>query len=174
MVVTQLHQPKIETFDPATATNTDPKGIVREVDDYREHPWGLYMARPTPGRRQFHYIESWLLPEWNLRATDFWFNPGYEHDQDFYLDVVSIDRSALTWRTVDLYVDIVIRTGRGLEVIDTEELLEATSTDLLTRQQAAEALRTTYNTINGLARHNYDLVSWLATRDIHLTWQRRS
>src|SRR5699024_8085966 len=106
--------------------------------------------------------------------TDFWFNPGYEHDQDFYLDVVSIDRSALTWRTVDLYVDIVIRTGRGLEVIDTEELLEATSTDLLTRQQAAEALRTTYNTINGLARHNYDLVSWLATRDIHLTWQRRS
>ena len=60
---------------------------MRAVDVYTVTPWGLYMARPTPGRAQFHYLESWLLPSLGLRATVFHFNPGYERDQDFYLDV---------------------------------------------------------------------------------------
>ena len=47
-------------------TNTDPKGIVRAVDEYVVQPWGLYVARPTPGRVQFHYLESWLLPSLGL------------------------------------------------------------------------------------------------------------
>ncbi|MGZ4561457.1 MAG: hypothetical protein ACXVXJ_10915, partial [Mycobacteriaceae bacterium] len=39
-----MHPPKVETFDVAAGTNTDPKGIVRAVDTYEVHPWGLYMA----------------------------------------------------------------------------------------------------------------------------------
>ena len=82
-----IHPPKREMFDVLARTNTDPKGIVRDVDVYSVQPWGLYMARPTPGRAQFHYLESWLLPSLSLRATIFHFNAGYERDQDFYLDV---------------------------------------------------------------------------------------
>ena len=63
-----VHPPKQETFDLVGYTNTDPKGIVRAVDEYLVTPWGLYMARPTPGRTQFHYLESWLLPSLGLRA----------------------------------------------------------------------------------------------------------
>ena len=44
-----MHPPKHETFDLAGRTNTDPKGFVRAVDEYRLCPWGLYMAR---GRRR--------------------------------------------------------------------------------------------------------------------------
>ena len=44
-----IHPPKRETFDLTTRTNTDPKGINRAVDVYTVQPWGLYMARPTPG-----------------------------------------------------------------------------------------------------------------------------
>ena len=82
-----MHPPKHETFDLRARTNTDPKGIVRAVDEYAVQPWGLYLARPTPGRAQFHYLESWLLPSLGLRATIFHFNPGHERDQDYYLDV---------------------------------------------------------------------------------------
>ena len=85
-----MHPPKHETFDLLACTNTDPKGFVRAVDEYRLCPWGLYMARPTPGRIQFHYLESWLLPGLGLRANVFHFNPGYERDQDHYLDVAAI------------------------------------------------------------------------------------
>ena len=49
---------------------------MRAVDEYAVQPWGLYVARPTPGRAQFHYLESWLLPSLGLRATVFHFNPG--------------------------------------------------------------------------------------------------
>ena len=82
-----MHPPKHETFDLRARTNTDPKGIVRAADEYTVQPWGLYLARPTPGRAQFHYLESWLLPSLGLRVTVFHFNPGYERDQDYYLDV---------------------------------------------------------------------------------------
>src|SRR5258708_30129436 len=82
-----IHPPKHETFDLVARTNTDPKGIVRAVDVYTVKPWGLYMARPTPGRQQFHYLESWLLPSLGLRATVFRFNPGHEQNHDYYLDV---------------------------------------------------------------------------------------
>lgn len=60
---------------------------MRAVDEYTVHPWGLYLARPTPGRAQFHYLESWLLPSLGLRATVFHFNPSHKRDHDYYLDV---------------------------------------------------------------------------------------
>ena len=41
-------------------------------------------------------------------------NPGHERDQDFYLDVLEIDRydgPDGRWRLTDLDLDIVLRTG---------------------------------------------------------------
>src|SRR5258708_18174861 len=66
-----IHPPKHEKFDLTARTNTDPKGIVLAVDVYTVEPWGLYMARPTPRRPQFHYLESWLLPSIGFRASVF-------------------------------------------------------------------------------------------------------
>lgn len=169
----EVHQPKIEIFDVAAHTNTDPKGVRRAVERFRETDFGLYMARPTPGREQFHYIESWLLPSLGLRATDFWFNPGHERDQDVYLDVVTITRNGASWHATDLYLDIVVRRGRGLEVIDTDELLAATATGLLPQDQANGALDTAYVTVDALARHGYDLGAWLDTLGMRLSWLRQ-
>ena len=131
-----LHPPKRERFDVSAGVNIDPKGIARSVEEYRVEPFGLYMARPTPGRAQFHYLESWLLPDLGLRITDFWFSPGHERDQDFYLDVVTIDVHDDVWLTTDLYLDLAVRTGRSVTVLDTYELLEATTAGLLTREDA--------------------------------------
>ena len=105
-----IHAPKHETFDLIARTNTDPKGIVRAVDVYTVEPWGLYMARPTPGRAQFHYMESWLLPSLGLRATVFHFNPGHERDQDYYLDVGRYTPGPTAWHAEDHYLDLVVRT----------------------------------------------------------------
>ncbi|SFB52647.1 hypothetical protein SAMN05216266_11667 [Amycolatopsis marina] len=167
-----LHPPKTEIFDVPGMSNTDPKGIVRDVERFQVESFGLYMARPTPGRRQFHYLESWLLPGLGLRITDFWFTEGHEHDQDFYLDVVDIERHDDRWRATDLYLDIVLRDARGLDVLDSDELLAATSADLLPAYTARQALDTTFTTVDGLARHGYRLQEWLRTMDITLTWQR--
>jgi uncharacterized protein len=167
----RIHPPKQETFDLTARTNTDPKGIVRAVDVYTVEPWGLYMARPTPGRTQFHYLESWLLPSMNLRASVFHFNEGYERDQDFYLDVGRYTPGPTEWQAEDHYLDLVVRTGAGVELTDVDELVAAVQHGLMTPETAELAVQTAVDATDGLARHGYDLGRWLAASDMILTWR---
>jgi len=152
-------------------TNTDPKGIVRAVDEYVVHTWGLYVARPTPGRAQFHYLESWLLPSLGLRATVFHFNPGHERDHDYYLDVGEYTPGPRVWRSEDHYLDIEVRTGAGAELADVDELLDAVRHGLLTPDVAERAVRRAVAAVDGLARNGYDLSRWMAGNGMELTWR---
>ena len=167
-----IHAPKHEKFDLVAGTNTDPKGIERAVDEYTVRPWGLYMARPTPGRAQFHYLESWLLPSLGLRASIFHFNPGHERDQDFYLDVGRYTPGQDTWLAEDHYLDIVVRTGKSAELEDVDELLTAVKHGLLTPEVGEEAVRSALDTVQGLSRNDYHLDRWLASHGIDLSWRR--
>jgi predicted RNA-binding protein associated with RNAse of E/G family len=144
---------------------------VRHVDVYDVRPWGLYMARPTPGRAQFHYLESWLLPSLSLRASIFHFNPGYERDQDFYLDVGAITVDGGIWSTEDHYLDLVVRTGADVTLVDVDELLSAVRLGLLTPEVGESAVRTAAAAIDGLARNDYHLGRWLQTHEMTLTWR---
>jgi predicted RNA-binding protein associated with RNAse of E/G family len=141
------------------------------VEEYRLQPWGLYMARPTPGREQFHFLESWLLPGLGLRASVFHFNPGHERDQDFYIDIGRITPGTERWESEDLYLDLVVRTGRGTELLDAEELLDAHRFGLLSTEAAEVALRTAAAAIAGLAAHDHDLNAWLAGAGMELAWR---
>ena len=167
-----IHAPKHETFDLRGRTNTDPKGIVRAVDDYVVRPWGLYLARPTPGRAQFHSLESWLLPSLGLRATIFHFNPGHERDYDHYLDVGEYTAGADVWSSEDHYLDLEVRTGVGVAVTDVDELLEAVRHGLLTPEVGELAVRRAMHAVDGLAHNNYDLNTWLAGNGMQLEWRR--
>lgn len=165
-----IHPPKIETFDVASGTNTDPKGFVRAVDVYREAPHGLFLSRPMPGHPTLTHLRSWLLPDLGIRVTDFSFKPGHERPQDHYLDVVDITRDGPTWRTEDHYVDLVVRTGERTDVLDLDELTEAVAAGLLDARSAARALGTSHRTLAGLAAHGHDLERWLGTYGVTLTW----
>lgn len=147
---------------------------MRAVDEYTVHPWGLYLARPTPGRAQFHYLESWLLPSLGLRATVFHFNPSHKRDHDYYLDVGEYTPGPSVWRSEDHYLDIEIRTGGGAELADVDELLDAVRHGLLTPTVAEQAVRHAVDAVEGLARNGYDLTRWLATKGMELTWRSGS
>jgi predicted RNA-binding protein associated with RNAse of E/G family len=144
---------------------------VRAVDEYTVRPWGLYLARPTPGRAQFHYLESWLLPSLGLRANVFHFNPGYGRDHDYYLDIGEYTPGATVWRSEDHYLDLEVRTGRGVDLADVGELLDAVRFGLLTPTTAEQAVRRAVDAVDGLARHGYDLHRWLAGKGMELTWR---
>ncbi len=170
-ILVGIHPPKHETFDLTANTNTDPKGVVRAVDVYTVQPWGLYMARPTPGRAQFHYIESWLLPSLGLRVTVFHFNLGYERDQDYYLDVGEYQPGPTTWQGTDYYLDLVLRTGAEVQITDADELCAAVASGLLSPECGERAIQTAIATVDALARHDYDLHRWLAGIGMVLTWR---
>ena len=166
-----IHPPKHETFDLSARTNTDPKGIVRAVDEYRLMPWGLYMARPTPGRAQFPYLETWLLPSLGLRANVFHFNPGFERDQDYYVDIGSVTVGADRWETVDHYLDLVIKTGHRTDLVDVDELLEAHRHGLVDSETAEAALHSAVAVVGELAAHGHNLNAWLTTAGMELSWR---
>lgn len=147
---------------------------MRAVDEYAVHPWGLYVARPTPGRAQFHYLESWLLPSLGLRATVFHFNPGHERDQDYYLDVGEYVPGPQAWHAEDHYLDIEVRTGARAALLDVDELLDAVRHGLLTPEVAERAVQHAVDAVDGLARNGYDLCRWVADKGMHLTWRAGS
>jgi uncharacterized protein len=168
-----IHPPKQEIFDLEARTNTDSKKLVRTVDEYRVEPFGLYMARSMADHPRARYVESWLLPDLGLRVTDWVWKPGVERDQDFYLDIVDIHRSPTQWQTVDYYLDIIVRTGTDAKVLDVDEFVVALQAQLMDAETAQRAMETTYRTVDGLARHGYDLPAWLREHGIELTWSKQ-
>lgn len=164
--VTDLHPPKIELFDVAGMTNTDPKGFVRTVDRYRTAEFGLYMARPVDGHPDIAYFRTWLLPDHGLRVSRWKAHPGMRLDHDVYIDIVDIEPGPV-WRTVDLYLDILVHDREKLRVLDTDELLEAHTAGHLDRVTVQRAFERTFSAVDGIAAAGYDVEAWLG---IPLTW----
>jgi uncharacterized protein len=164
--VTDVHPPKIELFDVAGMTNTDPKGIVRAVDTYLPTAFGLYMARPVDGHPTIAYFRSWLLPDLGLRVSRWLPHDGQRFDHDVYIDIVDIEPGPV-WRTVDLYLDILVRDRRDLRVLDTDEVLAARSAGLLDQATTQRAFERTFSAVDGIASAGHDVEAWL---DVPLTW----
>lgn len=169
-----MHPPKISTFDVPGRVNIDNKGFVREVDEYRVTDFGLYMSRPMVGRATSDWVQTWLLPELGLAVTDWWWKPGHEREQDFYLDVGEIVRDGDRWTLTDHYLDIVVRNRRDATVIDVDEFVAAVALGLLDPAAAEAALYRSHRAIDGLAAHGHDLDAWLAGLGITLGWRPRA
>ncbi|SDF14822.1 DUF402 domain-containing protein [Pseudonocardia oroxyli] len=166
-----MHPPKIQTYDVGAGVNVDNKGVRRTVREYRRTSFGLYMSREVVGRASASWIESWLLPELGIVVSDWTWNPGHERDQDFYLDIARVEPGEPTWRTTDLYLDVVVRTGQWSELLDADEFVAAVATGLLDPATGEWALHRATEVVTALAAHGNDLDAWLDTRGITLTWE---
>jgi uncharacterized protein len=165
-----VHPPKKEAFDLSDLTNTDPKGFVRPVEHFRVEPWGLYMARHSD-HPHFHYLESWLLPELGLRASIFHYHPYHARDQDRYVDIGEFTAGERVWRSVDHYLDLVVRTGRDTELLDVDELLAAHASGHLDAATAEQAVMSASRAVDGIATHGHDLDAWLASVGMPVDWR---
>ena len=163
------HAVKHETFNVDDSINVDPKGFIRDVDSYQVHPYGLYMRRGAD-HPEFGYLESWLLPEFGLRANIFHYREGHEKPFDFYFDVVAIDHTDATWTTRDLYIDLLATVGKPIEVVDIDELSVATSQGFLSAEDAEFAIEKTLAAVEGITRHGDDPFAWLAAHGAPITW----
>jgi predicted RNA-binding protein associated with RNAse of E/G family len=167
-----MHPPKRATFDVPAMVNIDTKGEPRAVDEYRLTDFGLYMSRAMVGRRSAHWMESWLLPDLGLCVTDWWWRPGHEREQDYYVDICEITRDGDRWELTDHYLDIVVRNRIDARVIDVDEFVAAVALGLLDPPAAEAAMRRTHHAVDRLAAHDHDLDRWLAGLGIRLSWKR--
>jgi uncharacterized protein len=165
-----VHPPKIETFDVAAMTNTDPKGIIRAVDEYRLEDFGLYMARPVVGHEDIAYFRTWLIPRLGLRVSKWGWHPGAVRDCDFYIDVVDLETGPV-WRATDLYLDILVRTGQDQRLLDTDETLAALAAGLIDSAAAERAFLVAFRAVDGIAAAHHDVDAWLAAQGISVSWR---
>ena len=172
--MTGLHAPKRETFSIAGNVNTDPKGFHRAVDRWEVTDGdraALYMARPADHPR-FGYLESWLLPGFSLRVNRFHFRDGEGGrfpGQDLYVDIADIDSGDDTWRTTDLYVDLVTYADSRWEILDLEELGDALVAGFVDASTAARALEASQRLVDGMLDAG-GVEPWLASEGIELHW----
>ncbi|MBN9111162.1 MAG: DUF402 domain-containing protein [Pseudonocardia sp.] len=165
-----MHPPKIQTFDVDAAVNTDNKGFVREVATYRVEPFGLYMSRAIVDRPSATWIRQWLLPDLGIGVAVWEWTPDHVRDQDFYLDIARIEPGTSRWTMTDLYLDVVVRTGRETAVIDVDEFVGAVAAGVLDPALAEYGMQRAYAAVAALAAHGNDLDAWLATEEVTLTW----
>ncbi|WP_330253925.1 DUF402 domain-containing protein [Nocardia sp. NBC_00565] len=168
-MTTQL-RPQVEHFNIAELTMTDPKGYVRPIDRVHVEPWGLYVARTVNGPR-IQYLETWLLPELWLRVTIAHYQTGHHRDQDYCLHIGEYTRvEPKRWKSMDQYLEIAVRHGRTADLRGVDELLAAHAAGLIDTDHAHRALDRATTALASLAAHGHEVESWLATREITLTW----
>lgn len=166
-----MHEPKQETFDVAAGINIDPKGFHRRVDHYEVTECGLYMARGA-NHPDFGYLESWLLPQLDLRVSIFHYRDHMAIEQDFYVDIaeITVDREAQVWRTRDMYVDLSVNRGQPTEVLDLDEITEAVAEGLIDATSATRALGATTRAVEGIAQYDFQMLDWLNSLKMPLHW----
>lgn len=166
------HPPKYEVFDVPAMTNTDNKGFVRKVLEYRETDYGLYMSR-TADHPKFSHLETWLLPALGLRANIFHFTEGHRPGQRLYIDVGRFHGpdDAGRWHATDWYLDLLDTPPQPLELIDVDELFDACSAGLVSTADAQEAVLVATRALVGAANHDHKVQDWLdAQVGEPLTW----
>ena len=90
---------------------------------------------------------------------------------DLKVEEIKIAVDPERWEIRDLYLDLVVRTGRGTDLVDVDELLEAHRGGLIDLVTAQQALLTAAAAIDGLASHGHDLDGWLSAAGMRLRWR---
>lgn len=160
---------KKEIFNAVDYTNTDPKGFLRQVDEYRKTPWGLYMARGAD-HPKFGYIEAWVFED--FRVTKFHFRSAeYWGGERYYIDIANKKAVAEdVWETRDYYIDILEYPDRKPEVLDLDEFEESYREGYISLKEVSDALRTTSDILEGIEKcGSFD--AWLGTRGVQLEWK---
>jgi uncharacterized protein len=165
-----IHPPHVTCWDVADGTNVDRSGLTRRLDAWRVSDGKLYIAVTLPEHPSLRSLQSWLLPDQGLRITTFSWRPHERRDYDYYLDVCEVTVDGTVWRSVDHYLDIILRTGVEARVIDADEFVAAVRAGHLGTAAAQRALEVSHHTATGLAAHGFHLDAWLDTLGIALRW----
>ncbi|MET9018911.1 DUF402 domain-containing protein [Actinopolymorpha sp. NPDC004070] len=167
---TSIPPPHVETYDVAAGINVDREGTSRPLDAWRVTDFGLYFSRPVTGHPTIGWVQSWILPGLGVRVSDFRAHRGLVRTENHYVDVMATTVRGQVWRTVDHYLDILVRTGVDARVVDSDEFVAAVRAGLLGQADAERALESSYAAYAGIVGHGHDVDAWLAGLGIALTW----
>ena len=167
-----MYPPKLITYNLLEQTSTVKAGSF-PVDRFEVCADWLYLARPLVDHPYIAYLKAFTLPKLGIQINRF-----FHHDKeiprdytyyDYYIDIGDVtEKTQEQWLLRDLYLDVVVAEGKAAHILDTDEYLQAITEQLIDTKEAAFALETTHNLINGLAENNYRLEPWLNQKGVEL------
>ena len=171
-----MHSVTVATLDLGTMQRlrvSSTKTSSYPVVDYRVEPYGLYYCITSDESQDndWHTMQAHILSDLHLQVSTMAWREGEGYDYDYYLDIVRIVETGERWVVRDLYLDILVYEGRKVQVLDTDEYLEAITEGHLDKAEAEHALNVTHDTLNALSKYGNSLETYLAQQGIHLSWE---
>ena len=168
------HQYKLTSKTEISNRNGLPNG-KRKIDDYILHDNLLYIALPLEHSKNVRYIKANLIPALGLKISKF----TYVNEQtrqkygayEYYVDIADIKTGVDVWTLDDLYLDVLLWEHKRLEILDTDEFVEATKLGYLSNGQHARALQNLHNFVTKISLFEFDLDAYLASEGIRLIWK---
>ena len=150
---------------------TPPK---RQLEQIKLYSKSLYWSLAIGGNNVKH-MYSHILPSENIAVTQFGWK-GHVKDEErctYYIDIISVtEHNESTWHMRDLYLDLEVFENSHATIEDTDEFLAAINAGYIEQAEANQALETMHNLLNKLAEFNHSLEAYLASIDIHLTFDK--
>jgi len=165
------HPVKIERHDTDAMTHQTNTGL-RRVQTYREHAYGLFVARPFDRHPRIRYWQAHLIPALGVQLCRYAFHQAREHD--YYIDIATISRplgNAAVWEVRDHYLDVIVHEGVTAELVDADELEVAEAAGFISESEARRARAAADAVLHGLRLARYHVADWLAAEGVCVEWQ---
>jgi len=146
----------------------------RQLEQHQVFPKSLYWSLPIGGNSVNH-IYSHILPSENIAVTQFGWKEHINNKErhDYYVDIINVtEHNDSKWHMRDLYLDLLVYENSRFKIEDTDEYLAAIEVGNLQKDEANQALETLNDLVNQLGIFEHSLVAYLASKDIHLEWNK--
>jgi predicted RNA-binding protein associated with RNAse of E/G family len=136
-------------------------------EDYRVHRWAahgdeLYFERPYVKQGVRYTRHVWVYPSRGITVSKM--IPPSGHPPfwcDWYIDIVRAARDGARWTVTDLYMDVGVHEGRAYTLKDVDEVGEALTERILSRQDVAYILHALHDITHDLKDNGYSGVALL-------------
>ena len=172
-----IHAVNTRTFnlnEEFMLTNRPGAPPKRQLEQLKLFPKSLYWSLAIGGNNVNH-MYSHILPSENIAVTQFgWNNHVKEQERcTYYVDIISVpEHTESQWHMRDLYLDLEVFENSHSTIEDTDEYLAAIKAGYIEQDEANQALETLHKLVNKLAEFNHSLEAYLASIDIHLTFDK--
>jgi predicted RNA-binding protein associated with RNAse of E/G family len=136
-------------------------------EDYRIHRWAahgsdLYFERPYVKSGVRYARHTWVYPAKGITISKMIPQEGHPPFWcDWYIDIVRAGRAGAVWTVTDLFMDVGVHEGRAYTLKDVDEVGEALTERILSRQDAAYILHALHDVTHDLKDNGYSGVALL-------------
>jgi hypothetical protein len=154
--------PNTYTVDTERQRYTSSKGEDYRLRRWAAHGQDIYFERPYVRGGVRYQRHIWVFPTKGITVSKmippdglppFWC--------DWYIDIVRAERDGPRWRVMDLFMDVGVHEGKSYTLKDVDEVGEALTERILTRDDVAYILHALHDVTHELKDNGYSGVALL-------------